>query len=59
MHYWFLNEWVEWIDRAEGYKDVKDFGEYRQWIQLLEEIITEGFDSIKCVFEDNKAISNT
>ena len=25
VHYWFLNEWVEWIDRAEGYKDVKDF----------------------------------
>ena len=26
---------------------------------MLEEIITEGFNSIKCVFEDNKAISNT
>ena len=26
---------------------------------MLEEIITEGFDSIKCIFEDNKAISNT
>ena len=46
-------------NNVEFYKDVKDFGEYRQWIQLLEEIITEGFDSIKCVFEDNKAISNT
>ena len=46
-------------NNVEFYKDVKDFGEYRQWIQLLEEIITEGFDSIKCIFEDNKAISNT
>lgn len=46
-------------NNVEFYKDVKDFGEYRQWIQLLEEIITEGFNSIKCVFEDNKAISNT
>ena len=46
-------------NNVEFYKDVKDFGEYRQWIQLVEEIITEGFDSIKCIFEDNKAISNT
>ena len=29
------------------------------FFEAVEEIITEGFDSIKCVFEDNKAISNT
>ncbi|MFR3320376.1 MAG: hypothetical protein ACLTSZ_03340 [Lachnospiraceae bacterium] len=43
----------------EFYKEVKDFGEYRQCIQLLEEIITEGFASIRCIFEDNNAIRNT
>ena len=41
------------------YKEVEDFGVYRQWIQLLEEIIIEGFASIKCIFEDDRAICNT
>lgn len=46
-------------NNVEFYKNVNDFGEYRQWIQLLEEIITEGFDSIKCIFENNKVIRNS
>lgn len=46
-------------NNVEFYKNVNDIGEYRQWIQLLEEIITEGFESIKCIFEDNKAIRNS
>ena len=53
------NNYVFLTNNVEFYKDVKDFGEYRQWIQLLEEIITEGFDSIKCIFEDDRAICNT
>lgn len=43
-------------NNVEFYKDVKDFGEYRQWIQVLEEIITEGLVSIKYIFEDKRAI---
>lgn len=53
------NNYVFLTNNVEFYKDVKDFGEYRQWIQLLEEIITEGFASIKCIFEDDSAICNT
>ena len=53
------NNYVFLTNNVEFYKDVKDFGEYRQWIQLLEEIITEGFVSIKCIFEDDSAICNT
>lgn len=53
------NNYVFLTNNVEFYKDVKDFGEYRQWIQLLEEVITEGFVSIKCIFEDNSVICNT
>lgn len=53
------NNYVFLTNNVEFYKDVKDFGEYRQWIQLLEEIITEGFASIKSIFEDDNVICNT
>lgn len=53
------NNYVFLTNNVEFYKEVKDFGEYRQCIQLLEEIITEGFASIRCIFEDNNAIRNT
>lgn len=53
------NNYVFLTNNVEFYKDVKDFGEYRQWIQVLEEIITEGLVSIKCIFEDKRAICNT
>lgn len=53
------NNYVFLTNNVEFYKDVKDFGEYRQWIQLLEEIITEGFASIECIFEDDSASCNT
>lgn len=53
------NNYVFLTNNVEFYKDVEDFGEYRQWIQLLEEIITEGFASIKCIFEDDSVICNT
>ena len=41
-NYVFFDEQCGVLQRCK-----KIFGEYRQWIQLLEEIITEGFDSIK------------
>lgn len=53
------NNYVFLTNNVDFYKDVEDFGEYRQWIQLLEEIIIEGFASIKCIFEDDRAICNT
>lgn len=53
------NNYVFLTNNVEFYKSVKDFGEYRQWIQVLEEIITEGFVSIKYIFEDKRAICNT
>ena len=53
------NNYVFLANNIEFYKDVNDFGEYRQWIQLLEEIIVEGFDSIKHILEDNSVICNT
>lgn len=53
------DNYVFLTNNVEYYKDVKSFGEYRQWIQLLEEIITEGLVSIKCIFEDKRAMCNT
>lgn len=53
------NNYVFLTNNVEFYNNVEDFGEYRQWIQLLEEIITEGFVSVKCIFEDKRAICNT
>ena len=53
------NNYVFLTNNLEFYKDVKDFGEYHQWIQLLEEIVIEGFASIKCIFEDDGVICNT
>lgn len=53
------NNYVFLTNNVEFYKEVENFGEYRQWIQMLKEIITEGLVSIKCIFEDKKAICNT
>ena len=46
-------------NNVEFYKDVADFGEYRQWIQLLEEVIIEGIKSLSVIFNDSSVICNT
>ena len=53
------NNYVFLTNNMAFYKDGKDLGQYRQWTQLLEEIITEGLASIKCIFEDDSLICNT
>lgn len=53
------NNYIFLTNNVEFYKDIKDYGEFRQWIQLLEEIVIEGFASIKCIFEEDNVICNT
>lgn len=52
------NNYIFLTNNVEFYKDAGNFGEYRQWIELLEEIITEGISSITEGFKVCSTMNN-